>query len=195
MFKTPPPLVNWLAIVGALFLAGYYLWRADHIRLQPKFKVEKVIPQRTETEVSGVTTIYLQVLPECLTDAPVQECHGRLLLVSKLDSRGQWVPTEMNAPLKLGWDYYGYDPLTLEPGIGQRLDVCWWDNRVAAIIPTVEPLPSKWRSIMGPGPYKFDIRMTAKDCSPVDFAVTVNLLGRKWDDPEYALIQGGKSDN
>ena len=45
LFKTPTPLVNWLAIVGALFLAGYYLWRADHLRLTPQLEITRVIPQ------------------------------------------------------------------------------------------------------------------------------------------------------
>jgi len=182
-----------VAFLIAMFVAGYYAWRANYIRLQPRFKVERIIAQRTDTETPGVVKIYLQVLPECLTDAPVKACHGRLLLVSQLNGRGEWVPTEMNSPLKLGWDYYGYEPLTIEPGIGQRLDVCFWDSSATAIVPTVHPLPSKWRSIIGPGPFKFDIRMVAKRCEPVDFSVTVNLLGRKWDDPEYALIQGRKS--
>jgi len=161
--------------------------------LQPKFKVEKVIAQVTDTEVKDVTNIFLQVLPECMTDAPVLECRARLLLVSQKNGYGKWVPTEMNSPLKLGWDYYGYDPLTIEPGIGQRLNICWWDNRFTGIVPTVDPMPSKWRRIIGPGPFKFDVRMSAKDCSPIDFSVTINLLGRKWDDPEYELIQGGNS--
>ena len=95
----------------------------------------------------------------------------------------------MNAPLRLGWDYYGYDPLTIEPGVEQRLDICYWGNHSTGIVPTVNPLPFKWRSLIGPGPYKFDIRMTGKDSAPVDFSATVNLLGRKWDDPEYELIQ------
>jgi hypothetical protein len=139
--------------------------------------------------------MYLQVLPECITDVPVKECHARLLLVSKQNGHGQWVPTQMNSPLKLGWDYYGFDPLTIEPGIGQRLNVCFWDNKSTAVIPTVHPIPSKWRSIVGPGPFKFDIRMIGEGCAPVDFSVTINLLGRKWDDPEYALITGEKSGN
>lgn len=33
------PLVNWLAIVGAVFLGGYYLWRADHLRLEKKLEI------------------------------------------------------------------------------------------------------------------------------------------------------------
>jgi len=184
------PLLVWFLVylLTVFFMTGYYLWRDDYTRLQPKFRVEKVIAQVTDTEASDVTNIFLQVLPECVTDVPVMECRARLLLVSQKNGNGQWVPTQMNSPLKLGWDYYGYDPLTIEPGIGQRLNICWWDNKFRAIVPTVNPMPSKWRSIIGPGPFKFDIRMSAKDCAPIDFSVTVNLLGRKWDDPEYALI-------
>ncbi|MGA7380739.1 MAG: hypothetical protein WBX03_07795, partial [Terriglobales bacterium] len=188
-----PPLKLWFLtyLLTLFFTTGYFLWKGDYVRLQPRFRVSKIIAQRTETEASDVTSIFLQVLPECLTDAPVEDCHARLLLVSRPDGYGKWIPTEMNSPLKLGWDYHDYEPLTIEPGIGQRLNVCWWDNHATAIIPTVNPMPSKWRTIIGPGPFKFDIRMTGKDCAPVDFSVTINLLGRKWDDPEYALIQGG----
>jgi hypothetical protein len=186
----PPALVWFLAyLVAVFFMTGYYLWRSEYIRLQPKFKVEKIIAQITDTENPSVTNVFLQVLPECVTDAPVMECRARLLLVSQLNGRGEWTPTQMNSPLKLGWDYYGYEPLTIEPGIGQRLNICWWDSRSTAIVPTVEPMPSKWRRIIGPGPFKFDVRMSAKDCAPIDFSVTVNLLGRKWDDPEYSLIR------
>jgi hypothetical protein len=190
-----PSLIVFLAyLLTVSFMAGYYLWREEYVRLQPGFKVEQIIAQVTDTEDKATTKIFLQVLPECLTDIPVLECRARLLLVSKLDGNRNWVPTQMNSPLKLGWDYYGYEPLTIEPGIGQRLNICWWDNRFTAVIPTVEPMPSKIRGILGPGPFKFDIRMSAKDCTPIDFSVTVNLLGRKWDDPQYALIQKGQKD-
>lgn len=184
--------LTYLLIV--VFMTGYHLWREQYVRLQPKFKVETIIAQLTDTEDPSTSKIFLQVLPECLTDVPVFECRARLLLVSKLDGNRNWAPTQMNSPLKLGWDYYGYEPLTIEPGIGQRLNICWWDNRLTAVVPTVEPMPSKIRRILGPGPFKFDIRMSAKDCTPIDFSVTVNLLGRKWDDPQYALIQKGQKD-
>lgn len=92
-------------LLTVCFMTGYYLWRENYERLQPKFKVEKIIAQRTDTEESTITRIFLQVLPECLTDAPVLECRARLLLVSQLNTDGEWVPTEMNSPLKMGWDY------------------------------------------------------------------------------------------
>ena len=182
-------ILGWV-VAWVFLVAGYYTWRPYQLRLTPKFRVSDLRVQPTPTESPGTTRMYVQVTPECVTDAPVYECRGRLLLVSTFNpARQDWVPTEMNAPLNLGWDYYGYDQLTIEPGIGQRLDVCYWDNHATAVVPTVQPLPSKWRSIIGPGPFKFDIRMTAKDSPPVDFSVTVDLLGRKWDKPEVELIQ------
>jgi hypothetical protein len=186
------PTLVWFCVYSLIvsFMTGYYLWRAEYVRLQPHLKIEKIIAQITDTEDKDTTKIFLQVVPECITNAPVLECRARLLLVSKRDGHGQWVPTQMNSPLKLVWDYYGYEPLTVEPGISQRLNICWWDNRFTAVVPTVDPMPSKWRGIIGPGPFKFDIRVSARECSPIDFSVTVNLLGRKWDDPEYELIQG-----
>lgn len=190
------PKITWFLVylLFVCFMTGYYLWRSEYIRLQPHLKVSKIIAQATDTEDPHITNMFLQVVPECLTDAPVLECHARLLLVSSLDGNGQWVPTQMNSPLKLEWDYYGPDPLTIEPGLGQRLNICWWDSRFTAIIPTVTPMPSKWRRIAGAGPFKFDVRILAKDCAPIDFSVTVNILGRKWSEPQYALLQKGQSD-
>jgi hypothetical protein len=143
-----PSLIVFLSyLLTVCFMAGYYLWRGEYVRLQPGFKVEQIIAQVTDTEDKDTTNMFLQVLPECLTDVPVLECRARLLLVSKLGGNGNWVPTQMNSPLKLGWDYYGYEPLTIEPGISQRLNICWWDNRFTAIIPTVDPKPSKIRVV------------------------------------------------
>src|ERR1039457_3417890 len=59
-----PPLI--LIFVAAIFVAGYFVWRADHIRLTPKFKVDKIIVQRTETEDPNTIKMYVQVIPECL---------------------------------------------------------------------------------------------------------------------------------
>jgi hypothetical protein len=40
--STPPTWVNLTAIGTALFIAGYYVWRADHVRLQQKIEVTRV---------------------------------------------------------------------------------------------------------------------------------------------------------
>src|SRR5947207_806114 len=57
LFKTPPPLFNWLAIIGALFLAGYYLWRANHIRLVPSIEVTQVKEQNWIDHTRGRAAI------------------------------------------------------------------------------------------------------------------------------------------
>jgi hypothetical protein len=58
---TPPAWINWTAVFIALFIAGYYVWRADHARLQRKIVVTRVIPQRWEWEqnnIIGLATAY-----------------------------------------------------------------------------------------------------------------------------------------
>ncbi len=166
-------------------------------RLIPRFEVKEYVIQLTETENPDVTNLFIQIIPECMTESPVHECRGRLLLVSKRNSHeNEWTATQMNSPLFLGWDYYGHGPFTLEPGIRQRLNVCWWSSVSHLIIPSVDPLPSKFRAVFGSGRiFKFDIRITAKDCPPVDVSVTVSLEGREWNKPIIELIQKGPNGN
>jgi hypothetical protein len=179
-----------LYFVFVLFIAGYFAWRADHLRLMPKFAVTEMIAHPAETETRDFT-LYVQIVPECLTDAPVYECRGELLRVShRHSSEEKWTVTGLNFPLILGWDCYGIQPFTLQPGIKRRLNVCWWDDKRMFIRPAVEPLPSLWRTVFDSlGTFKFDIRITAKDCSPVDVSVTVNLDERIWDRPKIHLLR------
>jgi hypothetical protein len=186
-----PPLI--LIFVLAVIVAGYFAWRADHIRLMPKLSVTTLCPpNETDTENPDVTNLFIQIIPECLTDVPVHGCRGRLLQVGKRFEDGEdWRLTGMDSPLFLGWDYYGSGEFTLEPGIRQRLNICWWSNRSRFIIPAVDPLPSKFRNIFNDfESFKFDIRFTAEDCEPVDVAVIVSLRSREWNNPNISLIQG-----
>jgi hypothetical protein len=189
----PPNLRLIPAFIAAMFVAGYYAWRAEHIRLMPKFTIREAKIQPTETESSTEMSMFIQIIPTCLTDAPVFECRGRLLRVChRHGNDDDWEVTRMDAPLFLGWDYYGSGPMTLESGIRQRLNVCFWSQSLRFIIPAVEPLPSKFRVVFdNPGQFKFDIRVTAKDCAPVDVSLVVELGLRKWDDPVVKLVSGG----
>ncbi len=47
---TPPVWINWTAVLLALFIAGYYVWRADHIRLEKKLEVTRVISHEWKNE-------------------------------------------------------------------------------------------------------------------------------------------------
>jgi hypothetical protein len=188
----PPVWVNWTAVLVALFFAGYYVWREDHVRLMPKFNISEICAQVTETNDPHTPALYVQIIPKCLTDAPVHECRGHLLRVStRFSPEEKWKLTDMNSPIFLEWDYYGIPPQTLEPGIDRRLNVCHWSSANSFVVPAVNPLPSKFKSVFDSSDtFKFDIRVTAKDCASVDVSVTVNVTGRKWDDPVIELIQG-----
>lgn len=191
-----PPYVKLGMCVVALFFAGYYVWRTDHIRLLPKFVVLEAKIQPTETEKKHLMSTYIQIIPTCLSDALVYECRGRLLRVChRYTENDEWEVTRMDSPLFLEWDYYGSKPMTLEPGIRQRLNVCFWSSESRFIVPAVKPLPSKFRVVFDSlGQFKFDIRMTAKDCSAVDVALIVQMdVSQKWDEPLVKLIRGGHS--
>lgn len=174
-------------------MAGYYVWRADHVRLIPKFSVTTLCPpNETDTNNPSVTNLFIQIIPECLSNAPVHGCRARLLQVSKrFEESEDWRITSMDSPLFLDWDYYGSREFTLESGIRQRLNVCHWSNQFRMIIPTVTPIPSKFRNIFNDfETFKFDIRFTATDCEPVDVSVLVSLRNREWNKPQISLIQG-----
>jgi hypothetical protein len=188
-----PPYVKLTMCVVALFFAGYYVWRTDHIRLTPKFVVTKLCPpNETDTEDTNQTNLFIQIIPECLSDAPVHGCRARVLQVSKrFENEDEWRLTTMDSPLFLEWDYYGACEFTLEPGIRQRLNICWWSNRSRLIIPSVNPLPSKFRNVFNDfETFKFDIRFTAREAEPVDVSVLVSLRNRGWNNPIISLVQG-----
>jgi len=44
-FTSLPAWVNWTAIIAAVFITGYYLWRADHIRLETKIEIIQISPR------------------------------------------------------------------------------------------------------------------------------------------------------
>jgi hypothetical protein len=186
---TIPPWAIALFFVWALIVAGYFSWRMDHIRLLPKFEVREFRIQETPTE--GLQRrVYVQLLPQCLTDASVKECQGNLLRVFKqIAGDSDWVLTSMNEPLHLEWSYRGAGPLTLEPGIDQRLNICYRISDLSMLIPAIPSLPSRWREVFNStGTFKFDIRITAEDCPPVDVSIAVSLDDCEWNRPKVSLI-------
>jgi hypothetical protein len=191
----PPMWVNATAIGLALFMAGYYVWRADHVRLLPQLKANGICLQETPTSFETITAIYVQVDVRCLTEAPVHECRGHLVRVRKKDSdQDQWEATEMNESLYMGWSHRGFEPLTLEPGAEPRLNICHWSSNSTEIIPEVKPLPLRAAYVFDSmGIFRFDVRITSKDCAPIDFWVSVSLDKCKWNEPVVKLIRGGEN--
>jgi hypothetical protein len=105
LFKTPAPWINWLAILSALFLAGYYVWRADHVRLIPKLAVRDSRLLNTPITLNGSVydqRTFVQLVPTCLTEAPVYECVAYLQNVQRLGGNG-WEDTTLDKNLILNW--------------------------------------------------------------------------------------------
>ena len=185
-----PYPVKLTACVVALFFAGYYVWRADHLKLIPKLEVKRFCLQRTRTTDPNEFRVYVQVIPECLTKAPVNGCLGKLLRVRKRSAPNvEWETTELNEPLDLEWSYDAAHPLSINPGVGQRLNVCWISNIAEQIVPTVSPLPLHYQSVFNhTDTFRFDIHIIATDCPPVDVSLSIRI-GDKWDKPFVEICQ------
>jgi hypothetical protein len=192
----PPTWVNWTAILAALFLAGYYVWRNDHIRLLPKFSVREIKYQPTPTmnsitrEPTG-TSVWVQLLLRCLTDSPVQECSGHLRQVFRWSQEKQkWEETDMNESVRLGWSHGDekHSPITLEPRNERRLNLFWIHSSNRTIIPAVYPLPLRAESVFARDDiFLFDVTIRGKDCAPVDVYLRVKR-GEQWDKPLVQFV-------
>ena len=106
--------------------------RADEMaeRLTPKIKMTfdpndqgcmHLIPEKLST---GKEAIIVRVLPECLTDAPINNCKGMLNGVyTRKSENDKWQKTGLRDSLSLSWSTYGHVPLTLRKKLLQYLDV------------------------------------------------------------------------
>ena len=188
-----PYPVKVTACVTALFFAGYYVWRADHVRLMPGFQIDSAPRiQETPTNDPHLRQAYIQLIVRCATDAPVEGCIGHLLRVSRRWSDTEkWEPTEMNESVPLGWSLSGYNPITIYPKVDQRLNICFRDNKIDFIQPTVFPAPVRWREAFDWAmTFRFDIRISARECAPEDLSVAVRIHSRKWNDPYVEILDG-----
>jgi hypothetical protein len=105
----PPQWVVVCFFVWALLIAGYYSWRVDHLRLMPRFEIGDFHLQLTPTTdpVGNPTgqSVFIQLLPKCLTEAEVEECQGHLRSVYRWSEKRQWELTELNETVLLGWSH------------------------------------------------------------------------------------------
>jgi hypothetical protein len=195
---SPPSWLNWTAVTVALFGAGYFAWRVDHIRLLPKFTVPEQIkyhptPTRDGDGVVNGMSVWVQLSPKCLTDAPVEQCSAWLREVRRWSEAEQkWKATDMNESLPLGWSFggEGHPPITLEPGNERRLNVLSIHSSNKLPVPVTCPLPLLWTQSVynDKDTFLFDITFRGKDCPPVDIYLTVRC-GDQWDRPVVAFIQ------
>jgi hypothetical protein len=182
MVDTPPMSVIAWTFVFALVVAGYYAWRADHLRLLPKLAFT---PEVFLTPYSTVHSVvhFCQVLPKCLTETVVEECQGYLLRVMKWEE-DHWVSTALNEPLDLTWSFrvHALDntALTLKPNVDQKLNIFSVDSFRVSLCVANEPLIAQ--SVFTPNDtFRFDIIVTAKECPPISISIKA-LIGEQTND-------------
>lgn len=188
-FYEPSAKVLTIFFVAVMFVAGYYIWRADHLRLMPKLTISKFILEETGLAGVPVRSIYIHILPVCLTDAPVSGCEGRLLRIHKWSTTSNaWELTPFNEPLELNWSWRGAVPITIQPGIDQRLNVCFITSTGQMVADVKDSIiPIRGQSVLnGTDRFRFDIKITANECPPVDAVVEVQG-GVPWNKPTVVL--------
>jgi hypothetical protein len=173
-----PPLV--LIFVAAMLVAGYFVWRADHIRLLPQFAVRDFCRQSTPT--TNGECIYVQLLPKCLTEANVTECRGILTSVERWNgSKQEWETIETES-MFLQWSHGSEQktpaPITLYSRAENRLNIFLIHSRDTRIRPCVIPFPNRFQGMFDRTPsasfsFRFNIHLIAKDCKAVDVSLTV----------------------
>jgi hypothetical protein len=161
-----------VVFVIAMFVAGYYAWRAHHARLTPRLEICGACVQ--DTPVLGDLGLpvgmrtFIQVMPRCLTDAPIYECEGHLRQVRKWSkSKNIWEPTVINEPLQLRWSQMTPSAITLHPGVERNLNIFYVQHGTWDIILEVHgEIPPRAASVFYKSPgcvYRFDLEVTGSD--------------------------------
>ena len=165
---TPPVWLNWTAVVVALFVAGYYTWRVDHIRLIPKLAVREWHFQETPITQDGMIydhRTFVQLVPACLTEAPVYECVAYLQRVEKLTADDHWEDAALDRNLILNWAKEHH------PQSEQMLNVFFIQHQTNQIIPCLPQnadipwvkFDSIFRGEPGITEFRFYIQITYSD--------------------------------
>jgi len=169
-----------LFFAGSFVLAGYHIWRAEHLRLVPKFEhLGARFEQKTTTDPTEQRR-YVQLRLRSINDAEIEQCEGHLLQVMRWsDEENDWIETELNQHLHLHWSYGGPHPITFHPGMEERLNLLWVNNRTQISLETW-PQVMAIAAINALGAYKFDVHVTGRNCPPIKIRLRLQLT-QPWD--------------
>ena len=192
-FRTDPPpwYVTMAFICGLILIVGYYLWRADHIRLIPQLTVADTPHlQETPVEQGNERRIFVRIRTKVLNGFSRHRVSGHLLRVYKRWGDEEWELTEMGERILLDWSHYGAVPITIYPSGGQYLNICWRSSSIDILIPSCTPRPSRWREVFNDSAtFRFDVEITSKDCLPVKASVMVTSTGNESNKPTVKVVR------
>lgn len=190
---SPPNWALVLIFVIAMFVAGYYAWRAGHVLLIPRLNIDPtpraqgsptVNPQNAPTGYS----VNYQLVVNNATEVPVDDCRGHLLSVLKLADDGTWQETAINEALVIQWTVNSnVTALTIYPGVPQRLNIFFAHSDGITRLSTI-PLPMRSMDVLNRADtFRFVIRITAKDCAAIDVTMEIKI-GPNPDNPEVIRL-------
>jgi hypothetical protein len=192
-----PPLV--LIFVAAMFVAGYYAWRANHVRLMPKLTIDKCNIQSTHVN-DGSERIFVQLVIKSSSEQSVDECAGYINEILKWSNETATWRSVMDQSLPLLWGNIDQPLCTFWPGMAQPLNIFFVANtgqHAGQIIPWMKPIPNWVLEILDlkrPGDiFKFDILVAAKDCASVSESLKVTI-GTEWNGLNIELMQKGQNE-
>ncbi len=94
--STPPTWINVTALGLALFMAGYYVWRADHVRLQQKIEVTRVRTHSWPHRDGGEGTQYYIEIVNKSEAATIHGVRVQLLeIIPEIENR-DWLPIPLH---------------------------------------------------------------------------------------------------
>jgi hypothetical protein len=162
--------VSWSVIgtfVGiAWLIASYHIWRVDHLRLMPMLVLrDPAVLIHDAHTFERIERRYVQLLPSCVGDSPVEGVEAHLLRVMRWDhAQEEWVSTELDHTLPLVWSYGGPGPQTVQHGLDRRVNILWFEDRAHLALETPFRIADAEHVLLNPGePFRFDIRLTARD--------------------------------
>jgi hypothetical protein len=161
---SPPMWLVFLVLLWIFIVAGYYTWRADHLRLIPQVVLEEIRLQQAPAGKANRT--YIQLVMTCATEAPVEECKGWLVHLWKWsESSNDWEKSEPNQALRLNWSPGNDAPITLFPGVPEIIDVIFVSDRDARMFFCANWSPQRAQDINleQPSLFKFEVVVHGKD--------------------------------
>ena len=162
-FVSIPSWLNWTAIFAAFLVAGYYVWRVDHMRLQPKLEVGKVTPQRWEHQLGKAVAYYFFVINKSAAIS-INEIEVRLVEIEPPVQNTHWIPAHLfqkndnePGPRKTTFKLNPGDEKAIDLVAGiegnNTIEVRHIVDNISHDIPT--------------GTYRFKVRITAENTLPV----------------------------
>lgn len=175
-------LLGWV-FAWVFLVSGYYVWRADHLRLMPKLDLGEPITVFTPTNIPQLERKFVQIPVNCAENVEVglANCKGQILRVWKWVN-DNWEPTQIDETLDLNWPILDEPIAFLEPGVGRRLNICFVHNVNRNINIATNRFPFRMALSSAPSDlFRFDIRVSANGCLAEYKSINIRF-GEEWDD-------------